>query len=228
MDKSRSFSPSRADTLTPKMNLLDAQSVVSTLGLIGVLGIIFMETGLLIGLIFPGGEVVFLAGLAASGTGQALLGDANLSAPLLFALAPIAAIAGGELGYWFGKKFGRPFFERPNTRFFNIKMVETIEKWLIKYGPRKALIFGRFIPFARTLINPVCGVVKLERKLFSTWNAIGAIIWTQVAIGIGYLLGDVIKDSINLYLYPIIGLIVSISLIPLFKAYLIERKNKKS
>jgi membrane-associated protein len=210
------------------MNLLDAQSVVSTLGLIGVLGIIFMETGLLIGLIFPGGEVVFLAGIAASGTGQALLGDAKLSAPLLFALAPIAAIAGGELGYWFGKKFGRPFFERPNTRFFNIKMVETIEKWLIKYGPRKALIFGRFIPFARTLINPVCGVVKLERKLFSTWNAIGAIIWTQVAIGIGYLLGDVIKDSINLYLYPIIGLIVLISLIPLFKAYLIERKNKKS
>jgi membrane-associated protein len=210
------------------MNLLDAQSVVSTLGLIGVLGIIFMETGLLIGLIFPGGEVVFLAGIAASGTGQALLGDAKLSAPLLFALAPIAAIAGGELGYWFGKKFGRPFFERPNTRFFNIKMVETIEKWLIRYGPRKALIFGRFIPFARTLINPVCGVVKLERKLFSTWNAIGAIIWTQVAIGIGYLLGDVIKDSVNLYLYPIIGLIFLISLIPLFKAYLIERKNKKS
>ncbi len=209
------------------MNLLDAQSVVSTLGLIGVLGIIFMETGLLIGLIFPGGEVVFLAGIAASGTGQALLGDAKLSAPLLFVLAPIAAIAGGELGYWFGKKIGRPFFERPNTRFFNIKMVETIEKWLIKYGPRKALIFGRFIPFARTLINPVCGVVKLERKLFSTWNAIGAIIWTQVAIGIGYLLGDVIKDSINLYLYPIIGLIVLISLIPLFKAYIIERRNKK-
>jgi len=228
VDKSRSFSLSRADTLTPKMNLLDAQSVVSTLGLIGVLGIIFMETGLLIGLIFPGGEVVFLAGIAASGTGQALLGDAKLSAPLLFALAPIAAIAGGELGYWFGKKFGRPFFERPNTRFFNIKMVETIEKWLIKYGPRKALIFGRFIPFARTLINPVCGVVKLERKLFSIWNAIGAIIWTQVAIGIGYLLGDVIKDSINLYLYPTIGLIVLISLIPLFKTYLIERRNKKS
>jgi len=44
------------------MNLLDANSVVSTLGLIGVLGIIFMETGLLIGLVFPGGEVVFLAG----------------------------------------------------------------------------------------------------------------------------------------------------------------------
>ena len=227
MDKSRLIYPSKTDTLTPKMNLLDANSVVSTLGLIGVLGIIFMETGLLIGLIFPGGEVVFLAGIAASGTGTQILGEAKLSAPLLFTLAPVAAIAGGEVGYWFGKKYGRKFFERPNTRFFNLKMVETTEKWLIRYGPRKALIFGRFIPFARTLINPVCGVVNLERKLFSTWNAIGAIIWTQVAIGIGYLLGDLIEGSVNKYLYPVIAIIVLITLLPLINNICKERKQKR-
>lgn len=139
-------------------NLLDANSVVTALGLIGVLGIIFMETGLLIGLVFPGGEVVFLAGMAASGAGADILGDAKLSAPWLFALAPVAAITGGEVGYWFGKKYGVKFFDRPDTRFFNQKMVRTVEKWLIKYGPRKALVFGRFIPFVRTLLNPVCGV----------------------------------------------------------------------
>jgi len=209
------------------VNLFDANSVVSTLGLIGVLGIIFMETGLLIGLVFPGGEVIFLAGIAASGTGTQILGEAKLSAPLLFALAPIAAIIGGEVGYWFGKKYGRKFFERPNSRFFNSKMVETTEKWLIRYGPRKALIFGRFIPFARTLINPVCGVVNLERKLFSTWNAIGAIIWTQVAIGIGYLLGDLIQGSVDKYLLPIVGLIVFLSLIPMARETLRKRKHKK-
>jgi len=207
-------------------DLLDAHTVVSSLGLIGVLAIIFMETGLLIGLIFPGGEVVFLAGIAASGTGAAILGDAKLSAPLLFALAPIAAIVGGEVGYWFGKKFGRKFFDRPNTRFFNQKMVAATEKWLIKYGPRKALVFGRFVPFARTLINPVCGVANLDHKLFSTWNAIGAIIWTQVAMGIGYLLGDAIKGSVNEYLYPAVGIIVLISLLPLIKAIYEERKSK--
>ena len=209
------------------MNLFDANSVVSTLGLIGVLGIIFMETGLLIGLVFPGGEVVFLAGIAASGTGTQILGEAKLSAPLLFALAPVAAIVGGEVGYWFGKKYGRKFFERPNSRFFNLNMVETTERWLIRYGPRKALIFGRFIPFARTLINPVCGVVNLERKLFSTWNAIGAIIWTQVAIGIGYLLGDLIEGSVDKYLLPIVGLIVLLSLAPMALETLRERKIKK-
>ena len=231
-DYLRSISPVRPDNLAAMnlaaTNLLDAHSIVSSLGLIGVLGIIFMETGLLIGLIFPGGEVVFLAGIAASGSGTALLGDAKLSAPLLFALAPVAAIVGGEVGYWFGKKYGRTFFERANTRFFNQKMVATTEKWLLKYGPRKALVFGRFVPFARTLINPVCGVANLDRKLFSTWNAIGAIIWTQVAIGIGYLLGDVIKGSVNNYLYPVVGIIVLISLLPLLNGIYKERKEKKN
>ena len=199
------------------MGLLDANSIVSTLGLIGVLGVIFMETGLLIGLVFPGGEVVFLAGIAASGSGAALLGDAKLSAPLLFALAPVAAITGGEVGYWFGKKYGRGFFERGKTRFYNKKMVKTIERWLLKYGPRKALVIGRFIPFARTLINPVCGVANLDRRIFSTWNAIGAIIWTQVAIGIGYLLGDTFKGKTDTYILIVVLIIVLISLVPLFR-----------
>ena len=206
--------------------LFDASAVVSTLGLIGVLGIIFMETGLLIGLVFPGGEVVFLAGMAASSAGTDVLGDAKLSAPLLFATAPIAAIVGGEVGYWFGKKYGRKFFERPDTRFFNQTMVRRVEKLLAQYGPRKALVFGRFIPFARTLLNPTCGVVLLERKLFSTWNAIGAIIWTQVAIGIGYLLGDALGDRANSYLYIAIGVIVLITLIPMVYGLFKEWRTK--
>jgi membrane-associated protein len=199
---------------------------VSTLGLIGVLGIIFMETGLLIGLVFPGGEVVFLAGMAASSAGADVLGDAKLSTPLLFATAPIAAIVGGEVGYWFGRKYGRKFFERPDTRFFNQNMVRRVEKLLAQYGPRKALVFGRFIPFARTLLNPTCGVVLLDRKLFSTWNAIGAVIWTQVAIGIGYLLGDALGDKANSYLYLAVGVIVLITLIPMVYGLFKEWRTK--
>lgn len=209
------------------MNLLDANSVISTLGLLGVLGIIFMETGLLIGLVFPGGEVVFLAGIAASSSGTTLLGEAKLSAPLLFALAPVAAIVGGEVGYWFGHKYGRKFFDRPESRFFNQKMVATTEKWLLRYGPRKALVFGRFIPFARTLINPVCGVVALNRREFSTWNAIGAVIWTQVAIGIGYLLGDVLESRGHYVLYLVVGVIVLITLVPMFVQLFKEWQSKR-
>ena len=186
-----------------------------------------METGLLIGLVFPGGEVVFLAGIAASASGAQLLGGAKLSTPLLFLLAPVAAIVGGEVGYWFGKKYGRKFFDRPESRFFNQKMVATIEKWLLKYGPRKALVFGRFIPFARTLINPVCGVVQLERKVFSTWNAVGAIIWTQVAMGIGYFLGDVLSGSGNYLIVGVTGLVVLVTLIPMVPEIFREWQTRK-
>ena len=206
--------------------LFDASAVVSTLGLIGVLAIIFMETGLLIGLVFPGGEVVFLAGMAASSAGADVLGDAKLSAPLLFLTAPIAAIVGGEVGYWFGRTYGRKFFERPNTRFFNQNMVRRVEKLLAQYGPRKALVFGRFIPFARTLLNPTCGVVLLDRKLFSTWNAIGAIIWTQVAMGIGYLLGEALGDTARSYMYIVVGVIVLITLIPMAYGLFKEWRTK--
>mgnify|MGYP000987904552 CR=1 FL=1 len=207
--------------------LFDAGAVVSTLGLIGVLGIIFMETGLLIGLVFPGGEVVFLAGMAASSAGADVLGDAKLSTPLLFATAPIAAIVGGEVGYWFGRKYGRKFFERPDTRFFNQNMVRRVEKLLAQYGPRKALVFGRFIPFARTLLNPTCGVVLLDRKLFSTWNAIGAIIWVDGVVLIGYFLGESVEGSIDKYLLPIVGLIIFVSVIPVIIEVIREWRTKK-
>jgi len=206
--------------------LFDASAVVSTLGLIGVLGIIFMETGLLIGLVFPGGEVVFLAGMAASSAGADILGNAKLSTPLLFLTAPIAAIVGGEVGYWFGRKYGRKFFERPDTRFFNQNMVIRVERLLAKYGPRKALIIGRFIPFARTLLNPVCGVVLLDKKLFSTWNAIGAIIWTQVAIGVGYFLGEALGDKARSYMYLIVAVIVLVTLIPVVWGLFKEWRTK--
>jgi membrane-associated protein len=209
------------------LDLFDANAVVSTLGLVGVLAIIFMETGLLIGLVFPGGEVVFLAGIAASGAGANVLGEAKLSAPLLFILAPIAAIVGGEVGYWFGKTYGRKFFDRPDSRFFNQKMVRTVEKWLGKYGPRKALVIGRFIPFGRTLINPICGVVQLDRKTFSTWNAIGAIIWTQVAIGIGYLLGDALSTRANTYLYGVVAVIVLVTGLPMVLEVFKEWRTKR-
>ena len=206
--------------------LFDASAVVSTLGLIGVLGIIFMETGLLIGLVFPGGEVVFLAGMAASSAGADVLGNAKLSTPLLFLTAPIAAIVGGEVGYWFGRKYGRKFFERPDTRFFNQNMVIRVERLLAKYGPRKALIIGRFIPFGRTLLNPVCGVVLLDKKLFSTWNAIGAIIWTQVAIGVGYFLGEALGDKARSYMYLIVAVIVLVTLIPVVWGLFKEWRTK--
>jgi membrane-associated protein len=130
-------------------NLFDAHSIVGDLGLIGVLAIIFAETGLLIGLAFP--EIhSFIAGVAASGSGAAILGGASLNPTALFIGAPLAAIIGAQVGHWFGATYGKKLFDRPDGRVFNQAKVQATEKWLTKYGVGKAIILARFILFART------------------------------------------------------------------------------
>jgi len=209
------------------MNLVDAHSIVADLGLIGVLGIIFAETGLLIGLAFPGDSLLFIAGVAASGSGAALLGNAHLNSVALFLLAPVAAITGGLVGYFFGEKYGKKLFDRPDGRVFNHEKVVTTEKWLRKYGIGRALIFARFVPFVRTLINPMCGVIGVDKKKFFFYNALGGVIWTQLVIGLGYLLGEKLKGSVDAYLLPIIGLIIFISLIPVMIELFREWQTRK-
>jgi len=209
------------------MNLFDAHSIVADLGLIGVLGIIFAETGLLIGLAFPGDSLLFIAGVAASGSGSALLGNAHLNSVALFLLAPVAAITGGLVGYFFGEKYGKKLFDRPDGRVFNHEKVVTTEKWLRKYGIGRALIFARFVPFVRTLINPMCGVIGVDKKKFFFYNALGGVIWTQLVIGLGYLLGEKLKGSVDAYLLPIIGLIIFISLIPVMIELFREWQTRK-
>ena len=227
MDKSRSFSSPWADTLTPTMNLFDAHSIVTDLGLIGILFILFAETGLLIGLAFPGDSLLFIAGIAASATGAALLNGNQLPTLELFILAPLAAITGSFVGRWFGEKYGRKLFDRPDGRFFTQARVVQTEKWLEKYGVGKALLLARFIPFVRTLINPVVGIIGIPTKVFIFWNILGAIVWTDGILLLGYLLGEKIEGSIDKYLLPIIGLIIALSLLPiLFEVYR-ERKRKK-
>jgi membrane-associated protein len=208
-------------------NLFDAHSIVTTLGLIGVLAIIFAETGLLVGLFFPGDSLLFIAGLAASGSAQEIVGT-HLNVPALLIGAPIAAILGSQVGYWFGAKVGPRYFDRPEGRFFNQKRVQATEKWLNKYGTGKALILSRYVPFIRTLINPLAGIIKIPARQFFIYNTIGAIIWTESVIGLGIFLGDKISGSIDKYLLPIIALIIFFSLIPVAIEIVREINTKKN
>ena len=209
------------------MNLFDAHSIVTDLGLIGILLILFAETGLLIGLAFPGDSLLFIAGIAASATGAALLNGNQLPTLELFVLAPLAAITGSFVGRWFGEKYGRKLFDRPDGRFFTQARVVQTEKWLEKYGVGKALLLARFIPFVRTLINPVVGIIGIPSKVFIFWNVLGAIVWTDGILLLGYLLGEKIEGSIDKYLLPIIGLIIALSLLPILFEFYRERKRKK-
>ena len=208
-------------------NLFDAHSIVGDLGLIGILAIIFAETGLLVGLAFPGDSLLFIAGVAASGSGAAILGGASLNPVALFIGAPIAAIIGSQVGYFFGEKYGRKLFSRPDGKFFSHSKVEATEKWLTKYGTGKALVLARFIPFVRTLINPLAGIIGISKQKFALWNIAGAVIWTQVVIGAGYVLGEKLEGSVDKYLLPVVAVIIAVSLIPVAIEFFREWNSRR-
>ena len=209
------------------MNPLDAKEIVATLGTLGVLATLFIETGLLVGLLLPGDSLLFVAGIAASGTAREIFGN-QLSYTQLLIWAPIAATVGSQCGHWLGAKYGRPFFDRPNSRFFNQERVAQTEHWLTKYGLGKALILSHFIPFVRTLINPLCGIIGIPAKNFFIWNIIGSYIWTVSLITAGYLLGERLEGSVDKYLLPIVAVIIALSLAPIAIEFLKDRKKKKS
>ena len=213
--------------MTIAANIFDAHSVVADLGLIGVLAIIFAETGLLIGLAFPGDSLLFVAGVAASGSGAAILGGAHLKTLPLFIGAPLAAIIGAQVGHMLGAIFGRKLFDRPDGRVFNQQRVASTEKWLNKYGVGRALVLARFIPVIRTLINPMAGITHISAKRFFIWNAVGGVIWTELVLGIGYVVGEKLKGSVDKYLLPVVALIVLISFIPVAIEFFREWSTRK-
>jgi membrane-associated protein len=209
------------------MNYFDPNLVVSNLGLVGILFMIFAEIGLLIGLVLPGGDtLLFLSGIAASKAGALVFGDAQISAPLLFIFAPIVAIIGGEISYWTGAKYGRKLFARPDGRYFNQKNVVKAEKWLVHYGLGKALVLSKFVSVVRTLITPVCGVIGIDKKKFRFWNAVSCVIWTETVIGLGFVLGDVFDVSISKYILLVVLVIIAISLTPVFLEVIKARKAR--
>ncbi len=208
------------------LNLLDPKSIIATAGLIGVLAIIFAETGLLIGFFLPGDSLLFVAGIAASGTATAVVGT-QLSLPALLIGAPLCAIAGAQLGHWLGAKVGPHLFNKPESRFFKREYVERAEHYFEKFGPAKAVVLARFIPVVRTFLNPVAGVLEMPARRFFLWNVIGGLVWTEAIILLGYSLGDSLAGSIDKYLLPAVALIILISFVPVLIEVARARQEKK-
>jgi membrane-associated protein len=211
----------------PGLEFLNPEWIVGTLGVVGVLTVLFVETGLLVGLVLPGDSMLFLAGIAASGTAVATIG-VKLPLNVLLIGAPIATFLGSQLGYYIGRKFGPKIFNRPDGKFFTQHRVEQTEQWLLRYGVGKALFLSRFIPVVRTLINPMCGVARIDVMKFAIANAISATIWGAGFIYLGYVVGERIEGSVDKYLLPISLTVIVLSFIPVLVEYLRERRKKRN
>ena len=193
---------------------LDPTSLIETFGTIGILAIIFAETGLLIGFFFPGDSLLFLAGVAASGTAAEAAG-VQLPLGVLLIGAPICAIAGAQLGHFLGARFGPRMFNKPDSRFFRKEYVDKAEYYFQRFGPARAVVLARFIPIVRTFLNPVAGVLGMPARTFFVWNVVGAVLWTVGVIMLGYSVGARLEGSIDRYLLPVIALIIFVSVLPI-------------
>lgn len=167
--------------------------------------IIFAETGLLIGFFLPGDSLLFTAGL--------LAGQGKLDIWLLLPGVFIAAFVGDQVGYTFGEKLGPRLFSKPDSRFFKQEYVTHTRNFFNKHGS-KTIIIARFVPIVRTFAPILAGVGEMDRKTFVIYNVIGAFLWAVGITMLGYILGDVIGESVDQYLLPIIAVIILISLIP--------------
>ncbi|WP_211319117.1 DedA family protein [Quadrisphaera granulorum] len=184
---------------------LDPDSLIRTLGFVGLLVIVFVESGLLVGFFLPGDSLLFTGGL--------LIATGQLPVPLWLALllVPLAAVLGDQCGYLIGRRLGPAVFKKQDARFFKPKYVEDAYAFFDKYGGR-AVLLARFVPVVRTFVPVVAGVGRMDYKHFLAWNVAGGVLWGAGVTTLGYLLGGIafVRDNIEVILI----LIVLVSVLP--------------
>ncbi|MEP7162378.1 MAG: VTT domain-containing protein [Candidatus Moraniibacteriota bacterium] len=196
---------------------IDLLSLIESIGYIGLVAIIFAESGLFIGFFFPGDSVLFVAGiLAASGF---------FSLPLLLILLFVAGVLGNMVGYAFGRYVGPKLFTREDSLLFRKSHVAKAQAFYEKYGA-KTIVLARFIPIVRTFAPILAGVAKMHYPTFFFYNVLGGLLWTVGLTSLAYYLGSKIAN-IERYLLPIVLLIISLSILPGIIEYWRDRQAKK-
>lgn len=195
---------------------IDPDFLIETFGMLGILAIVFVESGLLVGFMLPGDSLLFTAGLlSAAGT----LPDIWI----LLVTIPIAAIAGDQVGYLIGAKAGPAIFKRPESRFLRPEHIERSHEFFERYGGR-TIVIARFVPIVRTLAPVMAGVSRMRYRTFVAYNVIGGIGWGVGVTSLGYFLGqiDFVKANIEL----IILAIVALSVVPIAVEMLRARRAR--
>lgn len=184
---------------------LDPESLLQSFGALGLFLIIFAESGLFFGFFLPGDSLLFTAGLLSSQ-------DKLPALPILLVGCFIAAVAGDQVGYLFGRKVGPALFRRPDSRIFKQEYIERSQEFFERHGS-KTIVLARFVPVVRTFAPIVAGVGKMRYRTFVTYNIIGGLLWAVGITTLGYVLGDRVpwvEENLELAIFAIIGL----SLIP--------------
>ncbi|NMR19678.1 hypothetical protein HIR71_05470 [Cellulomonas fimi] len=200
---------------------MQADTLIASFGpyaLIGIVLVVFIETGLLFPFL-PGDSLLFTAGL--------LVAQDELNFPLwlLCLLIFLAAFIGDQVAYFIGRKAGPKLFNKPDSRIFKQQYIDQTYAYFDRYGGR-TIIVARFVPFVRTFAPVAAGIGKMNYRHFVSYNVIGALLWGVGVTVLGYFLGQItfVKDNIE----AILVLIVGLSLIPVAVELLRARSAKRN
>jgi len=185
----------------------------SSLGVAGLAGIIFAETGLLAGFFLPGDSLLFSIGVAS--------GAAGLNIYLICGLLMVAAFLGDNLGYFLGYHAGPRVFSRPKSRFFHPDQIKRTHAFYEKYGAR-AIMYARFIPIVRSCTPFIAGVARMPYSRFLIFSLLGGSIWIVAVTALGAQLGQVELVRKN-FEKVVLGIIV-LSLAPVASELLKARR----
>jgi membrane-associated protein len=191
--------------------------------LIGLLVVVFIESGVLFP-VLPGDTLLFVAGMVAAGHATIEHVDkSDFALWKLLVFIPVAAILGGQVGYFIGRFLGTSMF-KPDARFLKQRYLDEAHAFFERRGPF-AIVLGRFVPIVRTLVPLTAGAAKMRYGVFTLFNVIGAVVWGIGLVLLGYGLGQF--DIIQGLLEPIFVLIAVASVMPMAWEWYKRRKAAK-
>lgn len=174
-------------------------------GIVAILFVVFAESGLLFGFIFPGDSLLFTAGYMVQ---QQIL---PVNIHLFVGLLVISAILGDSVGYTFGHRVGRKLFERDNSRFFKKKYLLQAEAFYKKHGSL-TVVLARFVPIVRTFAPIVAGASQMHYRTFLAFNIIGGVLWATIFTYLGFFAGKALTEAgVNIEVAALLIILLSVA-----------------
>ncbi len=205
------------DILSTISLLNDPMQLIKTVGYIGLIFIVFAETGLLFGFFLPGDSLLVTAGLLAS--------FGHLSVERLLVSLSLAAIIGDAVGFYIGHKLGILLFSKKDSFFFRKKHLEAAQNFYLRHGG-KTIIFARFIPIIRTFAPTVAGAARMNYFKFTLFNVFGGLLWVITTVLAGFYLGKVFGEKVQNYIHILIICIVVLSFMPLIVKWIRAKRRR--
>ncbi len=206
------------------LDFIDPEKLITRGSYFLIFLIVFAESGLLIGFFLPGDSLLFTAGMFAAGAFEKAVPDSSMNIWILLVGVFIAAVAGDQVGYLFGRKAGPALFRRKDSKIFKQDHVHKAQVFFDKHGP-KALILARFVPIVRTFCPIVAGVAHMDYRTFVRFNMVGGFLWGVGVTSLGYFLGNVsfVKENFEIAIFFVIG----VSLLPVVIEVIRSRRSKQ-